>query len=274
MLDMNESQSVNVVCLKWGSHYPSFYVNRLYAQVKRNLRRPFRFVCVTDDPSGVEPSVDCVPFSEDPGVFGRPWPNLFSKLCLFRRGFADLRGPSLFLDVDLLVIRELDRFFDYRPGDFCIIHNWVELRKRLFRPLPFIGNSSCFRFDAGSDVANRVYEIFLRDKGKRELYDPYFNHGSQKFQTRAMREAGTVAWWPDEWVCSFKRQCIPPFPLNKFIVPRYPKTASIIAFHGRPDIDEAIAGFDGGQKGKTGIRTTHLTCLPTPWVGEAWTCGE
>ena len=44
---------VNVLCLKWGDRYPAFYVNRLYAAVKRNLRRPFRFVCVTDDPTGL-----------------------------------------------------------------------------------------------------------------------------------------------------------------------------------------------------------------------------
>lgn len=267
---MSDEQRVNVLCLKWGSRYPAFYVNRLYAQVKRNLSRPFRFVCITDDPSGIDPAVDCVPFPEDPHVFDRPWPNIFIKLCLFRRGFAELKGPTLFLDIDELVLRPIDKFFDYRPGDFCIIHNWVERRKRIFRKLPPVGNSSCFRFDAGSDAAHRVYEIFLRDKGNANLYDPFFNHGSQKFQTRAMMEAGTVTWWPDEWVTSFKRQCIPPFPLNKFMVPRYPKTASIVAFHGRPDIDEAIAGYDGCHKGRTGLRVTHLTCRPTPWVAEAW----
>ena len=263
---MNNQHPVNVLCLKWGERYPAFYVNRLYAQVKRNLSRPFRFVCITDSSEGIDPAVDCVRLPEDPGVFGRPWPNIFVKLCLFRRGFANLQGPTLFLDIDLLVVRELDKFFDYRPGDFCIIHNWVERRKMIFRKLPFIGNSSCFRFDAGSDAANRVYEIFLRDKGDRTLYHPFFDHGSQKFQTRAMAEAGTVSWWPDEWVCSFKRQCIPLFPLNKFLTPRLPATASIIAFHGRPDLDEAIAGY----RANGDFRTTHLTCRPTQWVREAW----
>ena len=267
---MENSDKVNVLCLKWGTRYPAFYVNRLYAQVKRNLSRPFRFVCITDNPDGINPEIDCVPFPEDPGVFGRPWPNIFIKLCLFKRGFADLKGPTLFLDIDELVLRPIDKFFDYHPGEFCIIHNWVERRKRWFRPLPFIGNSSCFRFDAGSDAAHRVYEIFLRDKGNHGLYDPFFKSGSQKFQTRAMAEVGTVTWWPDEWVCSFKRQCIPPFPFNKLIRPFYPKTASIVAFHGRPDIDEAIAGFDGNQAGRSGLRVTHLTCLPTPWVEEHW----
>lgn len=261
---MNNSSRVNVLCLKWGDRYPAFYVNRLYAQVQRNLSRPFRFVCVTDDSAGIDPAIDCVPFPDDPQVLDRPWPNIFVKLCLFKRGFANLEGPTLFLDIDLLILRSIDKFFDYHPGDFCIIHNWVERRKMIFRKLPFIGNSSCFRFDAGSEQAARVYEIFLRDKGKAELKYPYLYAGSQKFQTRAMAEAGTVTWWPDDWVCSFKRQCIPIFPLNLLLTPRYPKTASVIAFHGRPDIDEAIAGYRGKDV------KAHLSCLPTPWVAEHW----
>ena len=35
------SESVNVVCLKWGDRYGAFYVNRLYDGVRRNLSRPF-----------------------------------------------------------------------------------------------------------------------------------------------------------------------------------------------------------------------------------------
>ena len=259
-------EKVNVLCLKWGRYYSVDYVNRLYANVKAHLKRPFRFVSVIDRTDGVDPHIDCVPLPPDPGLRFHKWPNVHAKPMLFQKGFAGLEGPTLFLDIDLLVINELDKFFDYRPGDFCIIHNWIERRKAIFRTPPPIGNSSCFRFDAGSDAAQKVYEIFLRDKDDPALRHPFFDHGSQKFQTRAMREAGTVLWWPDEWVCSFKRQCIPVFPFNKFVVPRYPKTASVIAFHGRPDLDEAIAGYKADET----FRTTHLTCLPTPWVEKAW----
>ena len=266
--EQRESEGrVNVLCMKWGTvNYPAYYVNRLYAGVSRHLHRPFRFVCVTDDPSGVRPEVECVGFPPDPGVKGRRWPNVHAKLTFFRKGFASLSGPTLFLDVDLLVQNGLDRFFDYRPGDFCIIHNWIEGRKLLFRRRPDIGNSSCFRFDAGTDVAHRVYEAFLRDKDDPSL-DAFFRKGSQKFQTRAMKEAGRVSWWPEDWVCSFKRQCIPPFPFNRFVAPRRPKTASVIAFHGSPDIPEVIVGFYEHKGRKVPM---HLTCRPTPWVEELW----
>ena len=116
---------VNVVCIKYGRYYGAFYVNRLYVGVKRHLVRPFRFVCVTNDSTGIRPEVECVPFVENPGVPGRKWPNIFSKLTLFKDGFADLEGPTLCLDIDTLVMGPLDKFFDYRPCDFFNIRNWV-----------------------------------------------------------------------------------------------------------------------------------------------------
>ena len=260
----------NVVCIKYGRYYAPFYVNRLYAGVRRNMSRPFRFVCVTNDPEGIRPEVECVPFMENQNVPGRKWPNIFSKLTLFKDGFADLKGPTLCLDIDVLVTGPLDRFFDYRPGEFCIIRNWIEFYKRIFRKAPLIGNSSCFRFEAGA--SNAVYEFFLREKddpAKRHL----FANGSQKLQTRAMFNAGKVNWWPADWVCSFKRQCIPPFPLNLFLAPRRPPaTASIVAFHGRPDIPEALAGYRFRIR-KDGVRERvrpHLTCLPAPWIDSVW----
>ncbi len=263
-------EPVNILCMKWGhKNYPAFYVNRLYAGVRAHLRRPFRFVCMTDDATGVRPEVECVDFPPNPNVKDRKWPNVHAKLLVFRKGFADLRGPTLFLDIDLIVLNDLDRFFDFRPGDFCIIHNWIERRKMFFRARPNVGNSSCFRFDAGTDAANQVYESFMRDKDDPSL-DAFFRKGSQKYQTRAMREAGRVSWWPEEWVCSFKRQCIPPWPFNLFVAPRPPKTASVIAFHGSPDIPEVIVGFREHKGRKVPM---HQSCLPAPWVKTLWEGG-
>ena len=159
---------VNVLCAKWGTKYGADYINRLYAGVAKHLSRPFRFVCATNEPDGIRPEVECAPLDANPHVKNRGWPNIHAKLTLFRRGFADLEGPTLFLDVDVLVTGPLDKFFEYHPGDFCIIHNWVERRKALFHR-PKIGNSSCFRFDAGSDAAHGVYECFLRDKDDPSL---------------------------------------------------------------------------------------------------------
>lgn len=252
----SQKELVNVLCIKWGTLYEAFYVNRLYASVKRHLHRPFRFVCVTDNADGLADGVETAPIPDDPHVLQRKWPNIFIKLLIFKDGFAGLRGPTLFSDIDVVITGDLDRFFDFHPGENCIIHNWIELRKRLFRKAPDIGNSSLFRFEAGK--SDYIYQKFMEEKDKPELAWK-FGKGSQKFQTYAM---GKVAWWPEEWAQSFKRSCEWPWPLSLMLAPREPKNCSVLAFHGHPDPNEALIGYKG--------KRAHLSCLPTPWITKYW----
>ena len=249
----------NVLCLKWGTRYPPLFVNRLHAGVRRHLAPPFRFVCVTDDASGLDEGIDAVPFPPPPDNWApRRWPHIFAKLMVFRNGFADLEGPTLFLDIDQIIAGDLDCFFAYKPGRFCIIRNWIEWRKRIFRALPKIGNSSCFRFEAGK--SDRIWQTFLAERG--QALDRRFYRTEQAFMTHA---AGEVEWWPEDWVQSFKRSCRRAFPLNLFLPPKPPRGAHILCFHGNPDPDQAIAGYRG----------KHLDAYtrPAPWVADLWENG-
>ena len=253
----------NVLCLKWGKRYGAEYVNRLYRGVKANLRRPFRFVCVTDDPTGLVDGVEAVAYPEKPANmvlngYYPTWPNLLSKLLVFKTGFAGLEGPTLFLDIDQVITGDLDCFFDYRPGEFCIIHNWIELRKRLFRAAPFVGNSSCFRFEAGGKF-NYVYEKFIAEMDKATDMEVFSTE--QRFMTHAVGEAH-VNWWPENFVRSFKRSCTWPWPLNHFLTPRFNPDTGILCFHGKPSPEQAIAGFRG--------RHLNTWTRPCPWVKELW----
>lgn len=51
----------HIICMKWGKKYGPEYVNRLYAMVRRHLSGDFRFVCLTDDASGIRSEVECKP---------------------------------------------------------------------------------------------------------------------------------------------------------------------------------------------------------------------
>ena len=83
-----------------------------------------------------------------------------------------------------------------------------------------------------------------------------------------MMKTGKVNWWPSDWVCSFKRQLIPVFPLNKIFAPwRPPKSASIVAFHGQPDLPQALEGY---YRKYDKPAKMHLTCKPTKWILEYW----
>ena len=256
--------SVNILTFKWGTLYSAEYVNRIYRGVKAHLNRPFRFVCVTDDPTGLADGIDARPLPPRPPelkktyTYGDGWPNIYIKLCVFRKGFADLEGPTLFLDIDQIVTGDLDRFFDYRPGEFCIIRNWVEWRKCIFRKPPFCGNSSCFRFDAG-DRSDYIYRTFLREIDT--AMDDRIYTTEQAYMTHAVGFEN-VNFWPENFVRSFKRSCTWPWPLNYFLVPRFNPDTGILCFHGKPSPEQVIAGYRG--------RRPNNRTLPCPWVRELW----
>lgn len=250
---MND-QPVNVICFKWGTRYGVHYVNNLYAGVKKHLHRPFRFICVTEDPSGLTEGIESVPIPENPGHPN--WPNVFLKLLITADGFAGLQGPTLFFDIDIIITGDIDCFFDYKLGKNVIIHNWIERRKTMFRKRPEIGNSSVFRFEAGK--SQYICDTFLKEKDR--AIDRSIFVTEQAFLTYAMKER---YWWPEEWVRSFKRHSMRPFPLNLFLAPVLPKDTRILVFHGRPDPDQALVGF----KGKHPNRHSR----PAPWISNYWT---
>ncbi len=241
---------VNVVCLKWGQLYGPDYVNKLYRGIARNLTLPFRFVCFTDDPSGIVEPVECKPLPPIELLPSRP-SSAHRKLSLFAETLDDLEGPTLFLDLDVVIVGSMDRFFEY-PGEFCIIHNWIERRKAIFRKRPWIGNSSVFRFTVGRHAYILDYYNAHIERATNDYPAP------QVFLSEAVRE---MTFWPEEWCRSFKRQCIPTTPLNLFMTPTIPEDASIVVFHGRPNPDEAV----GGTK-----TAWYNSSRPAPWINRYW----
>ena len=258
-----DAKPVNVLCLKWGTAYSAEYVNRLFRGVKANLHRPFRFVCLTDDATGLEPGIDAEPLPDAPDGW-RPnprydrWPCIYVKLALFKPGLAGLEGPTLFLDIDQIVTGDLDRFFDYEAGRFCIVHNWIEWHKCLFRRRPDIGNSSCFRFDAGERSAY-IYEKWLSELDRAQ--DQRYFRTEQAYMTHAVG-LENLSWWPESFVRSFKRSCAWAWPLNHFLTPRFNPDTSILCFHGQPSPEQAIAGYKG--------KHLNTWTKPCPWVKDLW----
>jgi hypothetical protein len=247
------SAPVNIVTLKWGKRYDAAYVNRLRSAAVRNLTAPHRFICFTDDTkdigAGVEvfdiPDIDLPPDAKTTG---------WRKLCLFRDDLP-LAGLCLFLDLDIVVTGRLDDFFTFgAPEEIPIIHNWVPWRKTILRNAPEIGNSSVFRFQANG--CRFVWDQFHREKdwALANFRPP------QSYLTHCIRPR--MRYWPAEWVRSFKRHCRPVFPLNWIVAPRLPNGARIIAFHGKPDPDEAAAGYRG--------TSIHHFSRPSPWIDEHW----
>lgn len=247
---MNINDKKTVVCLNWGGAYGADYINKLYRGVSRHLPSPFDFICFTDNDGGLSPQIesrDIETLTLAPALRGVWW-----KLALMHP-VAGLSGRCLFLDLDVMVLNDLSPFFT-QAGEFCIIHNWIERRKQIFRRRPLIGNSSVFRFEAGSrpDVAEKF------------LTNPH--HANENFATEQAFMTWAVGlnrlhWWPEEWVRSFKYHCRPIFPLNWVVRPQAPMETRILVFHGRPKPPEALSGCK---------EKWHHRTLPAPQLVEHW----
>ena len=115
-----------VICMKWGERYPAHFANRLYNMVRRNVTGDLRFVCFTDDKTGLLPEVEYQPLPPITGLPERwkwyPW----RKISLWQAGLGNLEGEVLFLDVDLIVTGNMDPFWDFNPGKMCIAENWTQ----------------------------------------------------------------------------------------------------------------------------------------------------
>ncbi len=242
---------VNILTLKWGGRYGPEFVNRLYRAVERHLTRPFRFLCFTDDGSGLLPEIEPHPLPplDLPERYAR---TTWLKLGLFADGLADMAGDCLFLDLDLLIVDGIDCFFDYEPGRRCIIHNW-KLPHQIFKKRPDVGNSSVFRWRAGA-MQFAVDKFHAeRDWALARFRPP------QTYLTYAL---GEKYWWPEAWVRSFKRHSVAGFPFNLLAAPRLPADTHILVFHGHPDPDEALNGYRAAKM--------HRRTRPAPWIADHW----
>jgi len=246
--------TVNVITMKWGQKYGPEYVNRLFRHVQANMSRPVRTVCFTEDAKGLEEDIEVFPLPHFDAPESHLWRN-WRKISLFRDDLP-IEGLTLFLDLDLLITGPLDDFFDYgSPEMVPIIHNWIEPYKTWFRARPEIGNSSVFRFRANK--LGFIYEQYLREM---EWAMANF-HPPQTYLTHCIRPY--MCYWPEQWVISFKRHLHQTFPVNWILPAKEPPAQSrIVAFHGKPNPDEAVSGYSG--------KKLHHRVRPTEWISSYW----
>jgi hypothetical protein len=232
--------------MKWGAKYGPEYVNRLYKMVERHLARPFRFVCLTDDPAGVRPEVATAPIPALPPI-PQPKERGWFKLAAFSPEAAPLLGDVvLYLDLDVVVMGPLDPFFDH-PGAFPLIRDW-------YHPVRVVGNSSVFRFRPADQQG--LFQHF------RQNVDDLVRRirNEQEFLTEYLAERGELSFWPPDWAPSYRVGCLPLWPMRIWQAPKPPVGARIIVFHGEPKPPDAIVGRPGLLQ----------TWRPAPWIATHW----
>lgn len=246
----------NVVCMKWGTLYGPEYVNNLYHMAKRNLAAPFRFVCLTEHPEGIEKGVEVKPLPD----FEDPFPEktqtclAWRKISVFDQDLYDLSGKILFMDLDVVIVDRIDCFFDF-SDKLAIIENWSQ-KGRL------IGQSSVFCFEMGK--YHHLLQKFRDDPDEVLKH----NRTEQVYITQELGQ-GNFDYFPEDWCKSFKMHCMPGGLLNSLLTPtKIPKNVRIVVFHGNPNPPQAIAGVWG--KPVPWYKKFYKTVKPTPWIAEHW----
>ena len=239
----------NIFCMKWGTKFPPSYVNILASMVRRHLAPPYRFVCFTDNGKGLAPQIEVLPLPEmqlEKSLPERGW----RKLTILGNNLgAGLSGQALFLDLDIVILDDLQPFFE-QTGQFLVIHEKYRFRD------PIIGNSSVFRFEIGEH--QDILEHFV-EHGE-EVRQQFRNE--QAYLSRAIYNKGMLSYWDEKWCRSFKRHCMRSFPVGHFLPPTKPEGAKIVIFHGKPNPDEVQAGWIG----RYGLRAAR----PVDWIAENW----
>lgn len=239
-----------ILCMKWGTKYGAEYVNRLYHMVCKNLTLPFTFVCLTDNPDGLDAAIKYYPIPELPlpgGLPERGW----KKLTTFTPSLYDLRGTALFLDIDIVIINNIDCFFtqpNTQNDEVWIIRDWK-------KPWRMVGNSSVYRFQIGAvpGLLNYFQQHFNEIRR-------HFRH-EQAFLSWYIRQYHQLSYWPDDWCLSYKYHVLKKLPFSLWQAPEKPQHGKIIVFHGEVNPPDAITG--GGGK-------WYRKVLPAPWLKDYW----
>ncbi len=241
-----------IICMKWGTRYGAEYVNRLLRSIERNTKRPTKLVCFTEDTTGVDEKVDCQelpPIALPADLINTPW----RKISVWQSPLKPLTGDVLFLDLDLVITGDLDRFFDYKPGSYCVIENWTQLGRK-------IGNTSCFRFPVGKYV--EIFDRLIRDPD-----DVLTNWRiEQQYISDLIPEQN---FWPAEWCVSFKHNLLPAWPVRLWKPAPFPNKSSVVAFTGKPDPDEAMIGQWPVKPGQA-YKKLYKQLKPVKWIAENW----
>lgn len=232
---------LQVVCWKWddGLHpkkqlkFTHEHVNRLKNMVKRNLKIPHQFVCITDDPAGIDPDIKVIPLWDDYRELG----GCYVRLKAFSDEMKNVIGEYfLSLDLDCVITGDITQLvMPLLTGDvdFKI---WGDTHPRT----PYNGSMWMMKAGARKEVWNQFTPSCVnlgRSKGYVGTDQAWIGYCLGENEAR---------WHIGDGVYShrihFKKQRV----VDK------PDDCKIVFFHG------------AGDPSQMGIRRMY------PWVAEHW----
>lgn len=213
---------IQICCFKWKpdgeyrSKFDASHVNTLKNMVKRNLSIEHEFVCVTDDPQGLDPDIRVVKLWLNPvpnyGCENRP--NCFRRIRAFAPDMETIIGKRfVWLDLDTVVVGQLDPLFDI-PDDFKM---WGGTHPTT----PYNGSMVLMNAGARAKVWDKFNPRVSPLKGRERGHI-----GSDQAWISYCLGSGEKKWDTHDGVYSFRIDILAPKS-------GLPDDARIVFFHGR-----------------------------------------
>jgi hypothetical protein len=205
----------------WGAKYNDFYVDRLFASLRRNIKQPTRYMLITERarsivlPEGVERHA--IKDEDLCSVKG-----CFARLRMFDTGWQHNRGIKdrlVCIDLDAVITGPLDTLFD-RPGDFHILQGC-----NASNPCPF--NGSLMMLRAGTNES--VWSEFSLEAAAALPYDSFPDDQGWL----AVKLPNAAAWTNADGVYAFQKRG---WPKGTAL----PANARVVAFPGWRDPSKFI----------------------------------
>lgn len=257
------SKVVKVVCMKWGDAYDPKHVNVLHRDVKKHLSVPHDFYLIGDSDNSIDSGIKFIKL-DSLGIPPEKYNDgIFPKLVLYKRDLFSDGDIVLFLDLDVLVCGDLDKFVQ-RVRDHRGLHLLARHISGLWRFVPqrwcrdrggnttvvgFIANENCNLYDTFVDDPKKSLSAFKND------------------QDYVSANAKIKHYWPRGWCTLFRRSLLWPNPINIFVRSAKRPTCSLVNFGGYPKFEQLLEHgtleFGRGWKKKRLI-------TPVEWVAEQW----
>lgn len=118
-----------IACFKWKYHrglktclptaiseYTGMHVNILHNMLWRNIKMPFRFVCITDDSTGIDPRIETIPLWDKYIALG----GCYNRLFVFSKDMLSVLGSRFAcIDLDCVIVDDVTHIFNNQE-DFII----------------------------------------------------------------------------------------------------------------------------------------------------------
>lgn len=219
---------LSVVCFKWKpakgyrSEFGPQSVNVLRAMVDKNYKRDHKFICITDDPEGIDPRVQVIPLWDDhasvPSPHGSGNPSCYRRLKMFSKEAAEFIGPRFVsVDLDCVITGDMRPVWD-REEDFVI---WGDTAVGT----PYNGSMILMTAGARSQVWEQFDPVSSPARGRELKYI-----GSDQAWIAACLGPKEAKWTMRDGVVSYRNEI-----RVRGMRDTLPPKTRIVMFHGQYD---------------------------------------